>query len=272
VAAAERARVLAREAADPYWEANATGLHCLILYWGPLPLDAVERRSREALAEAERSGVSSLAVTAHRVLARIAAQRNELEQARGHLASADAIKEGQSESLIQGTDCISRALIELVAGDLPAAERHLRKGYRQLEEMGGNGPRANVAAMLARVRLLRNQLDDAEELSRICERLAAPDQADAQVKWRSIRAIAMARRGEPSEAERLSREAVYLAGQTDQLESWADARVDLAEVLLLGGRGREASRELDQAITLYQEKGTEVGERRARRLLARARS
>jgi class 3 adenylate cyclase/tetratricopeptide (TPR) repeat protein len=81
VADAERAVTLAREAADPYWEANATGLHCLILYWGPLPLDAVELRSREALAEAERSGVPSLAVTAHRVLARIAAQRNELDEA-----------------------------------------------------------------------------------------------------------------------------------------------------------------------------------------------
>jgi Flp pilus assembly protein TadD len=126
--------------------------------------------------------------------------------------------------------------------------------------------------MLARVRLLQDQLDDAEELTRTCERLAAPDQADAQVKWRSIRAIAMARRGEPGEAERLAREAVQLAGKTDQLESWADARVDLAEVLLLGGRSREASRELDRAIILYQEKGSEVGQRRAQRLLARARA
>ncbi|HYN19304.1 MAG TPA: adenylate/guanylate cyclase domain-containing protein, partial [Actinomycetes bacterium] len=49
-AAAERARVLAREAKDPGWEANAIGMHCLTLYWGPLPLDTVERRSREALA------------------------------------------------------------------------------------------------------------------------------------------------------------------------------------------------------------------------------
>jgi predicted ATPase len=56
-AAAERARTLAREARDPGWEANAIGMHCLTLYWGPLPLDRVEQRCREALAEAERSGV-----------------------------------------------------------------------------------------------------------------------------------------------------------------------------------------------------------------------
>jgi hypothetical protein len=92
------------------------------------------------------------------------------------------------------------------------------------------------------------------------------------VKWRSIRAIAIARRGELGDGERLAREAVYIAGKTDQLDSRAETHVDLAEVLLLGGRGREAEHELDRAIALFQEKGNEVGERAARRLLARTRS
>ena len=63
-------------------------MHCLTLYWGPLPLAVVERRSREALAEAERSGVSSLAATAYRVLARVAAHRRpgrgQAVRGRGH--------------------------------------------------------------------------------------------------------------------------------------------------------------------------------------------
>ena len=152
-----------------------------------------------------------------------------------------------------------------------AAEEVLRTGYAQLEEMGGLGPQVNVATLLARVRLQRGRNDDAEEITRTCERLAAPDQADAQVKWRSIRAMAVARRGDPGEAERLAREAVYLADKTDQLDSLAEAHLDLAEVLLLGGRGREAEQELERAISLYQEKGNEVGERNALRLLARTR-
>lgn len=265
-----RAMALAREARDPYWEANAIGLHCLVLYWGPLPLTKVEKRSREALGDAERIGVPSLAATALRIRARVAAQRERLDEARRHLEAASAITEGQSESLIQGTHCISHALIELVAGNLTAAEETLLDGYRQLEAMGLTGPRANVATMLARVQLLRNHNREAEELTRTCERIAAPEQADAQIKLRSVRAIAIARRGAPAEAERLAREAVYKAGETDQLESRADAHVDLAEVLLLGGRGREAIAATDRAISLYQEKGIEVGERRARRLRARA--
>jgi tetratricopeptide (TPR) repeat protein len=271
-AAAERARALAREAGDPGWEANAIGMHCLTLYWGPLPLEAVERRSLEALAEAERSGVSSLAATAYRVLARVAAHRGDLDEARRFVEAATAITREEGSLLPRAVDCISRAMVEMLAGDLPAAEQVLRAGYAQLEEMGGTGPRVNVATLLARVRLLRGRNDDAEEITRTCERLAAPDQADAQVKWRSIRAIAVARRGEPGEAERLAREAVYLAGKTDQLDSRAEAHVDLAEVLLLGGRGREAEHELERAIALFQEKGNEVGERNARRLLARTRS
>jgi class 3 adenylate cyclase/tetratricopeptide (TPR) repeat protein len=270
-AAAERARALAREARDPGWEANAIGMHCLTLYWGPLPLERVERRSREALAEAERSGVSSLAVTAYRVLARVAAHRGDLDEARRFVEAATAITREEGSLLPRAVDCISRAMVDMLAGDLVAAEETLRAGYRQLEEMGGTGPRVNVATLLARVLLLRGRNDDAEELTRTCERLAAPDQADAQVKWRSIRAIAMARRGELGEAERLAREAVYLAGKTDQLDSRAEAHLDLAEVLLLGGRGGEAAHELDRAISLYKEKGHEVGERNARRLLARAR-
>lgn len=271
-AAAERARALAREAGDPGWEANAIGMHCLTLYWGPLPLEMVERRSREALAEAERSGVASLAATAYRVLARVAAHRGDLDEARRFVEAATAITREEGSLLPRAVDCISRAMVEMLAGDLPAAEEVLRNGYTQLEEMGGTGPRVNVATLLARVRLQRNRNDDAEELTRTCERLAAPDQADAQIKWRSIRAIAIARRGEHNEAEQLAREAVYLAGKTDQLDSRAEAHVDLAEVLLLSGRGRESAHELERAIALFQEKGNEVGERSARRRLARTRS
>src|SRR4029453_9971913 len=238
---------------------------------GPLPGGRGGGPSRGALAEAERSGVSSLAATAYRVLARVAAHRGDLEEARRFVDAATKITTEEGSLLPRAVDCISRAIVDMLAGDLAAAEEVLRNGHRQLEEMGGTGPRVNVATLLARVRLLRGRNDDAEEITRTCERLAATDQADAQVKCRSIRAIAVARRGDPGEAERLAREAVYLAGKTDQLDSRAEAHLDLAEVLLLGGRGREAEHELGRAIALYQEKGNEVGERNARRLLARTR-
>jgi class 3 adenylate cyclase/tetratricopeptide (TPR) repeat protein len=270
-AAAEKARAFAREARDPYWEATILGLHCLILYWGPTPLGEVERRNREVLAEAHRNGMRALEANALTVLARIGALRGDLEGARDLVRSAGAITEDLGESLTKATDCISQALVEMLDEELGAAEEMLRAGDRELERMGGIGPRVAVAALLARVVLLQGRNEEAEEVTRACERLAPADQLEAQAKWRSVRAIALARRGDTEEAERLSREAVYQADKTDQLDSRAEARVDLAEVLGLAGRSGEAARELERAVTLYREKGNEVGEMNARRLLARVR-
>jgi class 3 adenylate cyclase/tetratricopeptide (TPR) repeat protein len=265
---AEKARTFARKARDRYWEAAILGQHCLILYWGSTPLDQVERANREALAEAQRRGMRGLEATALTVLARIAALRSDLDEARQLVGAAHEITSDLGETLTQAADCLSQALIELLDDDLDAAEDMLRSGYQRLEQMGATGSLAPVAAMLARVVLLRGRGDEAEELTRTCERVAAPDQVDAQVKWRSIRAIALARRGDSEEAERLVREAVYRVDKTDQLDSRAEARVDLAEVLRLGGRHGEAGRVLDRAIALYREKGNEVAEAGARRLLA----
>jgi class 3 adenylate cyclase/tetratricopeptide (TPR) repeat protein len=270
-AAAEQARSYAREAGDRYWEATSLGLHGLLLFWGPTPLDEVERRHQEVLAEARDTGMRALEANALTVLARIAALRGDVDGARELVQSATAITEDLGESLTKATDCISQALVEMLDNELANAEDMLRAGDLELERMGGTGPRAAVAALLARVVLLQDRGEEAEELTRVCERLAPPDQLDAQVKWRSIRAIVLARRGEAEEAERLAREAVYMVNKTDQLDSRAEARVDLAEVLRLGGRAGEAARELDRAIDLYREKGNQVGETNARRLRDRFR-
>ena len=76
----------------------------------------------------------------------------------------------------------------------------------------------------------------------------------------------LARRGELEEGERLAREAVALAAETDMLNMHADALVDLAEVLALAG-GRTPA-ELEQALALYERKGNLVMAERTRSRLA----
>jgi class 3 adenylate cyclase/tetratricopeptide (TPR) repeat protein len=264
---AEKALGYARAARDAYWEATILGLLSLVHYWGRTPLDEVDRRTREWLEEARGRGMRNLEVTALTVLARVAAHRRDTDEARNLVQQANSITSDLGDSLTQAAACITQALIELIEGDLAAAERLLRAGSLELEVMGGTRPRASVAAMLARVVHLLGRSDEAEELTRTCERIAPPDQLDAQVKWRSIRAVTIAR-SDPQEAERLARDAVQLADTTDQLDSRAEARIDLAEVLRLSGRHREAARELDHAVTLYREKGNDVGVSSARGLLS----
>jgi mannose/cellobiose epimerase-like protein (N-acyl-D-glucosamine 2-epimerase family) len=75
-----------------------------------------------------------------------------------------------------------------------------------------------------------------------------------------------ARRGDLEEGERLAREAVALAEETDMLSAHAGALLALADVLALGGR--EARAELEEALALYERKGNLVmAERTRARLL-----
>jgi hypothetical protein len=76
----------------------------------------------------------------------------------------------------------------------------------------------------------------------------------------------LARRGELGGGERLAREAVALAAETDMLNTHADALVGLAEVLALAGR--DARTELERALELYERKGNVVMAERTRSRLA----
>ncbi|HZD02211.1 MAG TPA: AAA family ATPase [Actinomycetes bacterium] len=260
----ERALGLIRLAHSDSWEASAARLHCLILYWGPAPLPEVERHAREALELAQRSGIRSLEASALTIQARIEAMQGDFDAARRFTRQANDITTDLGELLTQATDSISEGTIELLAGDLRAADLALRSGRRALEKMGGTGPLASLEALLARVLLRQERHDEAEHLTQECEAVAASHQIDAQVKWRSIRAMVYARRGALEAAERLAREAVNRADGTDQLEIQAEARADLGEVLRLAGRREEAVTQLNRALQLYERKGNVTAAKQVR--------
>jgi tetratricopeptide (TPR) repeat protein len=64
------------------------------------------------------------------------------------------------------------------------------------------------------------------------------------------------------EAEELAREALDLVDRTDALNQRADVRLDLAQVLSLGGRLDQAVEAAEEAVRLYQQKGNIVSARR----------
>jgi thioredoxin-like negative regulator of GroEL len=84
---------------------------------------------------------------------------------------------------------------------------------------------------------------------------------------RCARAKATGALGRVEEGERLAREAVALTDQTEFLVDRADARMDLAEVLVLAGRPDEAGEVLEDALRLHKQKGNLVSAERARALL-----
>ncbi|MCY7303211.1 MAG: hypothetical protein LH654_09290, partial [Thermoleophilia bacterium] len=68
-------------------------------------------------------------------------------------------------------------------------------------------------------------------------------------------------------AERLAREATEMVRHTDYLDVHARVLEDLAEVLRIGGRPQEALVELEQALSLNEQKGNLVSAVRTRALL-----
>jgi len=65
-----------------------------------------------------------------------------------------------------------------------------------------------------------------------------------------------------------ARKAVAASEQTDALDAQGDAYADLAEVLSLAGRPKEATEALEQALARYERKGNVVMAQRAQTRLA----
>jgi len=66
--------------------------------------------------------------------------------------------------------------------------------------------------------------------------------------WRQVDAKLAARRGEHASAERLGRESVALAEETDMVNQQGNAKADLSEVLELAGDAAGAAAALEQVV------------------------
>jgi class 3 adenylate cyclase/tetratricopeptide (TPR) repeat protein len=255
---ARRAIKIANAKNLQHLEAKARRLLCIILLWGPAPIDQVVRYSEETLEWARARSIASLEAGALTVLGRAAAMRGEFELARRHIKQAREISSELGEVLTAAADSMADGLVELLAGEPAMAEEVLRSGYETLEQTRGTGPLANVAAMLARALIVQGKNEEADTPTRICEEIAAPSELDSQVRWRALRAILLARSGQLKEAETLAREAVTRSEDSEQPDTQAEALTDLAEVLRLSKKESAAANAIDRAIALYERKGNKV--------------
>jgi hypothetical protein len=99
---------------------------------------------------------------------------------------------------------------------------------------------------------------------------AAEDDTFVQVLWRARRAKALERAGDTSGARSVAREAVRFAQGSDLIVVAADALVDVARLLQLAGRGREAASIATQAAETFERNGNPALAARARRLATEA--
>ncbi len=256
--ALERALVHARRAGGEEFQSQTIlGLLGGGHFNGPTPVE-------EALRWYETRGATAHHSIASR--ARLEAMRGRFEQARSLDRQALARAEELGDRVAIAAGGAHGHFIETLAGDAAAAERRARRGCELLGQVGGSGWLSTQAGYLAQALCALGRYDEAEKWSRRSEELGASDDVITQMLWRQARAKVLARRRELGEGERLAREAVALAEQTDMLSAHGDALMDLAEVLALAGKDPRA--ELEQALALYERKGNLVMADRARARLA----
>ena len=256
-AAAERVAAHARRANDRLWIDWAEIQLLLAQVMGATPVEEclrwldehpdVERRS--VLPQRDRLlAMLGRFDEAHRLLAEAADRMAELGTLRSHLWLSSR-----------------RFEVATLEGDAGRAEAAAREMCETAPAVGELGNFMWFCCNLAQALLELGRDDEAEQWLERGRATAPSEERLPRMLWRQARAKVLARRAEYEEGERVAREAVALAEETDTLSAHGDALVDLAEVLALAGRDPRA--ELEQALALYERKGNLVMAERARAML-----
>jgi predicted ATPase/class 3 adenylate cyclase len=180
-----RASRHAEAAADQREEAESLSWLALAARFGPTPApqgietcDVILKKARE-----DRK------VRAHVLDARcvLEAMLGNFSAARESARQAQRLYEELGLSVMRANLPQNSGYVEMLAGDLVAAERVYREGYERLEAVGERGFLSTVAALMADAVYGQGRRVEAEQLTRISEEAAASDDVMSQSMWRSVR-------------------------------------------------------------------------------------
>jgi class 3 adenylate cyclase/predicted ATPase len=243
--AAEKALDCAKQLEDDRRESLLLPHLASARYFGPTPASAVLSWIEESEQRHPALGFHGVQVLA--MLGRVEEARASHELHHAHIGEVGA-------AVPLAISCNIRAEIELMAGDDEAA---LSWGMRACERMEAMGHLAWLSTMAAQVGHPLFELgrdDEAYEWAEKGRSVGSEDDIATQVHWRRVEAKVLGRRAEAAAAEALAREAVELIRRTDMPDAQADALLDLAVVLDLGGKRAEAVLALQNAVDLYDQK------------------
>jgi tetratricopeptide (TPR) repeat protein len=242
------------------------GMLASSVLYGPTPADEAITYCEGVLSRAAEDR-KSVAIT-DAALAHLEAMRGNFGVARTHYRRSRALLEEFGWLVEAALTSLASAPVEMLAGDLEAAERELRKDYQTLERMGEHNYISTTAGMLADVMYRQGRYHEAGEFATICRELASADDVVSQFLWRCVQAKLLARERQHEEAGTSIDEAIGLIGGSDWLDGQGNGFMDLAEVRRLGGRIGDALEALAQASARFTAKGNIVSARRADELAA----
>jgi len=153
------------------------------------------------------------------------------------------------------------------AGRLDEAVATYESALGELDALEMTSFRSTVTISLGEALYAQGRPDDAERLAIEGEELGAAEDVVNFAFGDSLRAQIVADRGEHDEAERLARNALHYAYETDFPDVQATAHAALAHSLAAADRIDEARHELERAIEIWSTYGWLVRASRARGLL-----
>jgi tetratricopeptide (TPR) repeat protein len=151
----------------------------------------------------------------------------------------------------------SDATVEVLAGDVAAAENALRVALDLTRESNERDPVSQITARLATVVRAQGRLDEAASFALLSEQAAPSEGVEARALSLAATARSASDRGDHQEAEGRARQAVSLVPK-EMLSLRAEVLVELADVLRVGSHGHGAPEAVREAMRLYERKGDTV--------------
>ncbi len=260
-----RALEYTRRAGDPREQGWILRMLALVYYHGPTPAERAIERCEGILRLGQGHG--AIEVSTRAKIAGLEAMRGRFDIARELYLQCRKVGEEFGLGPVLAALPNYSGPIELLAGDLEAAERELRAGCQALQALGETSTLSTSAALLARTLELQDRPDEAERFTILSEQTAPADDVASQTTWRGVRARVLARRGELDEAQQLARDGARIAARTDFLVWRGEALLDLAEVLRLSGDSPAFSATAEEALRFFEAKGHVVLREQIRALL-----
>jgi len=258
-AAAEHAEVglrHARRADEPSENAGLADLLCTALLRGTEPAAAAEERCRLLLDE---SGPPSLTAAVSSTLSCLVAMQASFADARALAADAAAIYDRLGLRLPRAGLAEVMGEVELLAGDLDAADRHIRFAFETLVDVGSLALAGLHAARLARLAAEQRRLRLAAEHLDFARRHSDRQDRDGVVELALAEGAVALAQDRRDDAETHVEHAAAIVTGTEHVSY-------RAETLAL--RAALASVEPIEAIALYEEKGNVAAAERLRELAA----
>ncbi len=263
---AERALAFARASGVHREEIRAQWALVNALRTGPTAVPTAIARCEELLAAAPDSLVGTVGVSG--TLGVLRAMSGEIDEARRLIGQARGILVGIAHPQPLMVSASWAARIEVLAGDLAAAESVYRGGRDLARAIGASWQADALAIGLADVLCSQGRIDEAAQLLNDVAEPARAAILSSSPSWPAARARVHAAQGEFAEAERLAREAATALRATDLLDWQGDAELALAEVLRARGDSEGAAAALARALDAYARKGNIAAIARAQHLIA----